>query len=68
MPSISRVEFPDGTPIIDLTADTVIPEKMYAGITAHAENGDIITGNAEVTDDGQGHVTLPPGFCTLTGG
>lgn len=67
MPNISRVEFPDGTPIIDLTADTVVPEKLYAGLKAHAANGDIITGTAEVLDDGAGNITLPPGLVTLTG-
>lgn len=66
MPNPSRIEFPDGTPIIDLTSDTVIPSKMYKGVTAHAANGDIITGTAEVIDDGRGNVTLPPGFVTLT--
>ena len=64
----SRIEFPDGTPIIDLTSDTVVPEKLYAGLTAHAANGEVITGTAEVLDDGEGNVTLPPGLVTLTGG
>ena len=64
----NKIEFPNGTVIIDLTQDTVTPEKMYAGITAHDASGEIITGTAEVTDDGQGNVTLPAGLLTLTGG
>ena len=64
----NKIEFPNGSVLIDLTADTVAPEKMYKGITAHAADGTTITGTAEVTDDGQGNVTLPAGFLTLTGG
>ena len=32
-------------PIIDLTADTVTADKLLSGITAHAGNGEIITGS-----------------------
>lgn len=65
---VNRVEYPDGTVLIDLTQDTVVSEKLYAGLTAHAANGEIITGTAEVLDDNQGNVTLPPGLVTITGG
>lgn len=62
----NRVEFPDGTPIIDLTADTVTADKMYKGIKAHAANGEVITGTAEVTHDGNGNITIPSGFVTIS--
>lgn len=68
MKNPSRIEFPNGTVLIDLTSDTVTPDKMFFGTTAHASNGDIITGTAKVTDDGQGHVSLPSGFVELSGG
>lgn len=67
MAGVSRVEFPNGTPIIDLTSDTVTADKMYVGITAHSANGDIITGTAEIIDDGEGNITLPEGLVTLIG-
>ena len=57
-----------GRTLMDVTQDTVTADKMYKGIKAHDAKGDVITGTAEVIDDGEGHVTLPPGFVTLTGG
>ena len=67
MPKPSKIEYPDGTTILDLTSDTVIASKMYKGITAHGADGEVVTGTAEVTDDGEGNVTLPEGFLTLIG-
>ena len=50
-----------GETLIDLSQDTVIAEKMYKGITAHAANGSIITGNAEVTVENT-KLIMPDGF------
>ena len=36
-----------GETLIDLTADTVTPEKIQKGITAHGANGEPITGSCE---------------------
>ena len=55
-----------GRTLMDLRNDTVTADKLYYGTTAHAKDGTVITGTAQVTDDGQGHVTLPAGLLTLT--
>lgn len=43
-----------GEVLIDLTADTVVADKMLSGYTAHAANGELITGtctyNADTND------------------
>ena len=43
-----------GEVLIDLTADTVVSDKMLSGYTAHAANGELITGtctyNADTND------------------
>lgn len=36
--------------ILDLTSDTVTPQVLYRGYTAHAANGDLITGTAEPSE------------------
>ena len=36
------------TTLIDLTEDTVIPEVMLAGYTAHDASGEIIEGSIEI--------------------
>lgn len=45
----------DGEVLIDLTADTVTPDKLAKGITAHDKSGAIITGtstkDSDTTDD-----------------
>ena len=33
-----------GNTLIDLTSDTVTPENLISGVTAHAKNGEVITG------------------------
>jgi len=62
MPSINRVEF-GGTVLIDLTKDTVTKDKMYKGTTAHASDGTVITGTAEITYN-NGVLIMPTGLCT----
>ena len=43
--AISKVVFGTST-LIDLSEDTVSPETLGSGITAHAANGELITGTA----------------------
>ena len=43
-----------GDTLIDLTADTVTPETLAEGVTAHAKNGEIITGTATGGSGGTG--------------
>ena len=40
---ISKVIY-DGTSLIDLTADTVTPDTLTTGVTAHDASGQAITG------------------------
>lgn len=41
--AFNKIEF-QGTTIIDLTQDTVTPETLSEGVTAHAANGEVIVG------------------------
>ena len=54
------------TVLIDLTEDTVSPNRMYKGITAHAADGSITTGTAEITVEGT-KLIMPEGLCTPIG-
>ena len=47
--------------LISLTSDTVTPEKLYKGITAHSSDGSIITGTAEVIVEGT-RLIMPQGL------
>jgi len=49
----------NGSSLIDLTADTVTPETLAEGITAHDATGEIITG---VMQAASGGLTLPDGY------
>lgn len=40
----NKVQLADGTTLIDLTSDTVTPQTMLAGTTAHDASGELITG------------------------
>ena len=40
----NKVQLADGTTLIDLTSDTVTPQTMLAGTTAHDKSGAIIIG------------------------
>jgi hypothetical protein len=44
-----------GDTLIDLTADTVTPETLAEGTTAHARNGEIIVGSMAGGDTGGGN-------------
>lgn len=46
----SRVDF-YGQTLIDLTNDTVTPETMLSGVTAHSASGDPIVGTAINVED-----------------
>lgn len=50
-----------GKVLIDLTADTVTPENLLEGMTAHSKSGEKITGTMKkmtVSDDGAGNVLI----------
>ena len=42
----NKVQLRDGTVLLDLTGDTVTPEALAAGVTAHDAKGDSIVGTA----------------------
>ena len=63
MPEKNKITYA-GEVLIDLTADTVTPEKMYKGATAHANDGSIITGTAEIVVEGT-KLIMPEGLTTL---
>lgn len=48
MPYINKITY-YGRDLIDLTGDTVTPDKLFKGVVAHAASGSTITGTAEVT-------------------
>ena len=59
-----------GRDLIDLTADTVTPDLLCNGTTAHAANGSIITGTAAVsvtTDSqtGETGIIFPAAFLSI---
>lgn len=41
----NKVQLSDGTVLIDLTGDTVSPDKLLEGVTAHDKSGAAIMGN-----------------------
>jgi len=65
MTAINKVVYGDRT-LIDLTEDTVDPDRMYKGDTAHAADGSVITGTAEVTVEHE-RLIMPEGLCSLLG-
>ena len=56
----NKVQLADGTTLIDLTSDTVTPQTMLAGATAHAANGEQITGVVNLANAGTA-TPLPDG-------
>ena len=44
----NKVQLADGTTLIDLTKDTVTPQALVAPYTAHAANGEQITGTVDL--------------------
>ncbi len=60
--AINKVIYNNVT-IIDLTNDTVTPEKLYSGTTAHSANGAVITGTASISYDEVNEIlTIPTGM------
>lgn len=51
-----------GKVLLDLTADTVTPEKLAKGVTAHAKDGRKITGALEIVQKGN-WLSMPAGIC-----
>ena len=50
--------------LISLTSDTVTPNRLFKGITAHMADGSITTGTAEVTVEGT-KLIMPEGLITI---
>lgn len=48
----NKVQLADGTTLIDLTADTVTPQTMILGATAHSASGETITGVVDLANAG----------------
>lgn len=42
----NKVQLSDGTVLLDLTGDTVTPEKLLSGVTAHDAAGNRIVGTS----------------------
>ena len=51
------------TTLIDLTNDTINSNSLYNGLTAHDSTGNIITGTAEITAQGN-KLIMPTGLVT----
>ena len=62
--NINKIIYGTST-LIDLTSDTVTPERMYKGITAHMADGSTTIGTAEVTVVGT-KLIMPTGFITVS--
>lgn len=56
---ISKVDFA-GETLIDLTSDTVTPDNLLEGITAHDASGALITGIMKAASGN--NITLPEGY------
>lgn len=63
MPEVNKVTY-NGEVLIDLTKDTITPETLKAGVTAHAADGTSITGTAVLTVTGE-TLVIPTGFVTV---
>lgn len=61
--NINKIIYGTST-LIDLTQDTVDPDRMYKGDTAHAADGSMITGTAEIVINGTTMI-MPEGLCTV---
>ena len=63
---INKVEFAGNT-LIDLTSDTVTPDTLLEGITAHDASGALITGIMQISSGDGGGVALPDGYAIEMG-
>ena len=50
-----------GKVLLDLTSDTITPEKLAKGVTAHAKDGSKITGTLELVQKGN-WLIMPEGI------
>ena len=50
-----------GKVLLDLTSDTITPEKLANGVTAHAKDGSKITGTLEIVQKGN-WLIMPEGI------
>ena len=64
--AVNRVIYGSET-LIDLTSDTVTPDKLFTGVTAHSASGEVITGSASanVTDE---TLVIPEGLLEVIDG
>lgn len=66
--AVNKVEI-NGTIVLDLTQDTVLPTNLLKGTTAHNASGEIITGTQSVlhtTTFKVGNFTMSEGVATFT--
>ena len=66
---VNRVDY-FGQILIDLSSDTVTPDKLCKGAIAHAANGSVITGTAEVSIEedlvtGETGIVIPELFLAI---
>lgn len=61
---INEIIFGNST-LINLKNDTVAPEYLFKGITAHMADGSIITGTAEVKVEGT-KLIMPEGLISIS--
>ena len=64
----NKVQLSDGTVLLDLTGDTVTPEKLAEGVTAHDAAGNRIVGTAVGIKLTGIAITTPPTKTTYTAG
>lgn len=50
-----------GKVLLDLTSDTITPEKLAKGVTAHTKDGSKITGTLEIVQKGN-WLSMPEGI------
>lgn len=48
--SVNKVVY-GGQTLVDLTSDTVTPETLASGVTAHNAKGEVITGTAKTEEE-----------------
>lgn len=57
--AVSKVELTNGDVLIDLTEDTVTPETLAEGVTAHDKSGAAITGTIPIVRGGVSQEVVP---------
>ena len=65
-PYVNKIIY-DGSTLIDLTSDTVTPETLLQGFTAHDKSGALITGTYDPTiPDNYGLITYDGSTITVS--